>query len=172
MNKVRLPNALALGTAIFLGTGCASIVDGRPKKISLQSEPTGATVKVLDAKGVEVASGTTPTTFRLKRGAGYFKSASYRVVVAKEGHRPVEVAITGEMNGWYFGNFLFGGLIGFLVIDPISGAMWSLTPKDINAVLPPGTSGAIRDGEDGLRVVLRDSVPAEVMARATPLVVN
>ena len=30
------------------------------------------------------------------------------------------------MDGWYIGNIVFGGLIGWLVVDPASGAMWKL----------------------------------------------
>jgi hypothetical protein len=30
------------------------------------------------------------------------------------------------MDGWYIGNILFGGVIGFLIVDPATGAMWKL----------------------------------------------
>lgn len=30
------------------------------------------------------------------------------------------------MDGWYMGNLLFGGFIGFLIVDPATGAMWKL----------------------------------------------
>ena len=30
------------------------------------------------------------------------------------------------MDGWYIGHILFGGLIGFLIIDPATGSMWKL----------------------------------------------
>jgi hypothetical protein len=30
------------------------------------------------------------------------------------------------MDGWYIGNILFGGLIGILIVDPLTGAMWKL----------------------------------------------
>ena len=32
-------------------------------------------------------------------------------------------------NGWYLaGNFIFGGLLGWLIVDPATGAMWNLKP--------------------------------------------
>jgi hypothetical protein len=30
------------------------------------------------------------------------------------------------LNKWYFGNILLGGVIGMLVVDPLTGAMYSL----------------------------------------------
>ena len=44
-----------------------------------------------------------------------------------------------KFNAWYLGNILFGGIIG-LVIDPITGAIYNLTPKQINAQLAQGTA--------------------------------
>lgn len=39
------------------------------------------------------------------------------------------------MDGWYFGNILFGGLIGFLIVDPATGAMYTLKPDTLNVHL-------------------------------------
>ena len=36
------------------------------------------------------------------------------------------VQIQGKLDGWYFGNLLFGGLIGMVIVDPITGAMYRL----------------------------------------------
>lgn len=172
MNQNKFLTAMCLLAVLGLGAGCASIVDGRPKKITINSEPAGATVKVIDKSGAEVATGSTPTTIPLKRGAGYFKPASYRVIVTKEGHRPVEVAITGKMNGWYIGNLGFGGLLGMLVVDPLTGAMWTLEPKEINAVMPGGAAGDLRHDAEGIVVVLRESIAPEAMAHATPIAID
>jgi len=38
------------------------------------------------------------------------------------------------MSGWYWGNILIGGLIGMLVVDPLTGAMYKL-PDGANANL-------------------------------------
>lgn len=35
------------------------------------------------------------------------------------------------MNGWYIGNLLFGGIIGLLIVDPATGAMWTLIPRKL-----------------------------------------
>ena len=34
--------------------------------------------------------------------------------------------VSSSLNGWYWGNILVGGLIGMLIVDPISGAMYEI----------------------------------------------
>lgn len=34
------------------------------------------------------------------------------------------------MDGWYLGNILIGGLIGMLIVDPASGAMYRFKRSD------------------------------------------
>jgi hypothetical protein len=36
------------------------------------------------------------------------------------------------LDGWYIGNILLGGLIGMLIVDPISGAMFKIAETDLN----------------------------------------
>jgi hypothetical protein len=40
-----------------------------------------------------------------------------------------------NVNGWYIDNNLFGGLIGMLIVDPITGAMYKLSPDKLDASL-------------------------------------
>jgi len=35
------------------------------------------------------------------------------------------------------GNIIFGGLVGMIVVDPLTGAMWDLEPADIEQPLTP-----------------------------------
>jgi hypothetical protein len=42
--------------------------------------------------------------------------------------------VDSELSGWYFGNLLFGGIIGLAIVDPISGKMWTL-PDNANGNL-------------------------------------
>ena len=42
-----------------------------------------------------------------------------------------------QWDGWYIGgNILVGGLIGWFIVDPLTGAMYTL-PKEVNADLRP-----------------------------------
>ena len=76
----------------------------------------------------------TPTTVTLDRGAGYFRKQTYRVEFEMNGAKD-SVNIEARLNGWYIGNFLIGGIIGFLIVDPLTGAMWDLSPDRVAADL-------------------------------------
>ncbi len=71
------------------------------------------------------------------------------------------------MNGWYIANIIFGGLIGLLIIDPATGAMYTLSPKDVNAVLDSTQSQTAQNkSKQSLTVMLVKDVPVDIMNRA------
>ena len=115
--------------------GCATIVARSSQTIIVGSVPEGAAVSITNAAGVAVHSGNTPMSVTLKKGRGYFKPEHYVVRISKEGFQQQELKIDGAINGWYFGNIIFGGLIGMLAVDPSTGAMYTLQPKDVLATL-------------------------------------
>lgn len=82
---------------------------------------------------MEKEMGITPFETKLKR------NENHKVSIKLEGYHPYEVELTKKFNEWYIGNILFGGIIG-LVIDPITGAVYKLTPKEVNAELHRGTA--------------------------------
>jgi len=141
---------VVLGLLVSL-TGCATIVDGGRESVSINSSPSGALVTVVSRYGSTVASQRTPCVVRLPRDAGYFRGATYNVTVQKEGYAPFQTQITSSLNiGWYLiGNFFIGGWLGWLVVDPLSGAMWTLDQGGITAALsregsaPPPTQTII-----------------------------
>jgi len=47
-----------------------------------------------------------------------------------------------SLNGWYFGNIIFGGLIGLLIVDPATGAMYRLDVNYIDEPLTPTNTTA------------------------------
>ena len=116
---------------------CATIVSGSRQKILISSEPSAATVLIND---VEV--GKTPITQNLKR------NQNYQLVLKIDGYKPYETALSKEFNAWYIGNIVFGGIIG-LIVDPITGAMFKLSPKEINANLS-GTTAAVGPRKEGV----------------------
>jgi hypothetical protein len=150
-----LPRCLVL--VVYIAAGCASIVDGGPQTLAIKSNPSEAKLVVYDMrKGEAILNATTPYTATLNRGSGYFKPAKYKVVVDKQGYESKEYMIEGNVNGWYLGNLLFGGLIGFLVVDPLTGAMYKLEPKDINVELTQKL--AISHPNQGLVLLLKDKL--------------
>jgi hypothetical protein len=107
-------------------TGCASIVSKSQYPVTINSNPSGATVTVTNKRGVDVQKATTPATVTLAANAGFFSPASYSLQFEKDGCFPASTLLSAGMDGWYIGNILFGGLIGILIVDPATGAMWKL----------------------------------------------
>lgn len=109
--------------------GCASIVSDSKYPVAVSSEPSEAIFKVVDNRGMTIFQGKTPTVVSLKSGNGYFKNAKYKVIFEKAGYQSITSEIEASFDGWYVGNILFLGsdfLLGFLVIDPLTGAMWKI----------------------------------------------
>lgn len=153
--------------AVGIG-GCATIVAKSSQTITVTSVPPAAVVTIANAGGIAVHSGTTPVTVTLKKGRGYFKPEHYTVRISKEGFLPQELHIDGAVNGWYFGNILFGGIIGMLAVDPNTGAMFTLQPKAVDATL--ATLKVSRDTDSRtLTVMLLKDVRPKVMDQLIPL---
>lgn len=159
--------ALLFGLLPFLG--CATIVKGTEQKVTFSSDPDGAKVSVFSPEGMLVAEGKTPVVLPLRKGDGFFQAAKYRVTFEAPGYQKKEIWLSGDLEaGWYLaGNLLIGGFVGWLIVDPATGAMWTLRPKDVITKMDPALSQA----EDGsLHIVLASQVPPELMAAATPVV--
>lgn len=106
---------------------CASIVSGSKQKINFNSTPAGAIVWVDN-----VNLGVTPVTAKLERS-----KKDQKVKIELQGYKPYELTLTRKTNGWIWGNILFGGIIG-IIVDSSSGAMYRLTPDQIEAQLANG----------------------------------
>ena len=143
--------------SLSLFGSCASIVSKSDYPVSLSSSPEGASVKVLDHNGQQVFSGTTPTTVTLNAKKGFFSGATYQVIFSKSGHDQTSAQIRAGIDGWYFGNLLFGGLIGMLIVDPATGAMWKLDEKAFSS-LPRKLSQNLSNSQS-LHIALLEDVP-------------
>ena len=76
----------------------------------------------------------TPATVTLDSSAGYFKGEAYTITFSKEGYMNQTVTLNSSIDGWYWGNIVFGGLLGMLIVDPATGAMYNL-PERVDASL-------------------------------------
>lgn len=108
---------------LFLQTGCASIVNPGPEKLTVNTTPSEAQTNV---NGM---SGTSPKTFIVEKG----KEAN--IDVKKEGHQSVSRFVGTTLDPWFFGNILFGGIIG-IIIDLVSGNSQKLKSNSVNITLP------------------------------------
>jgi len=160
--KVRKLTA-AIST-VSLMTGCATIVGDKEQAITINSSPNNANVVITDERNVEVHSGTTPATVTLRKSDGsYFGGKTYTVDLSKDGFESRTMTINSKANGWYIGgNILFGGLIGWLIVDPLNGAMYNLTPDTINASLGESVA-TTSDGESEITLVLIEDVPSHLL---------
>lgn len=160
-----LPKSLVtpvLAGLIALSTGCASIVHNRDRKVQINSQPEGATVTISnpDTKRA-VHTGKTPLTVSLEPKRGFFKGQSYTVRLELDGYQTDEITLKPEISGWYFGNIVFGGLIGLLIVDPATGAMWNISPDKIDRPLTREQASLIRQGNGLLVVLLAETTDLE-----------
>ena len=143
-----------------IASGCASIIGkGAAEVLNVRSTPDQATVVITDESGSKIFEGKTPTNIPLEKKKGYFSGKTYFLKISKEGYADKTITVNTKANGWYIGgNFLFGGLIGWLIVDPLTGAMWTLDTEKVDVTLDAGTAGAFLEN-DGTGIVLLENVP-------------
>ncbi len=139
--------------------GCATIVSKSEWPVTITSTPEGADVTITDlTEGKKIYTGKTPTTVTLSSKGGYFKGKTYKVEIQKEGYTSQTAEIRSTLNGWYLGNILFGGPIGLLIVDPLTGAMWTLEPKNLSLVLEEKRAKLL-DNERMLLILSIEDIP-------------
>ena len=149
-------------------TGCASIVSKSMYAVNINSTPDGADITITDEVGNHVFTGKTPTVVTLKTKRGYFKGKDYNVTFKKSGYDSHSAVISRKVDGWYiYGNLLFGGLIGWLIVDPAPGAMWKLE-EDVSATLTSQTS-SLNPEEQSLKIVHLEDVPEYLIEKMIPV---
>jgi hypothetical protein len=151
--KNSLKIVAASSVLAFTLSGCASIFNGGLRDVSIASTPAGANVTITNSAGNVVTTNTTPFVAKLAPSAGYFKGETYKVSFDLDGHQKRDVVLSSTISGWYFGNILLGGLIGMLIVDPMTGAMFNLTPDKIEQPLDKKTAALMQDGK-GIMVAL------------------
>ena len=130
-NLLKMKNrivVMSLAITILLSS-CATIMSGSKQAINFTSNPADAVVFVND-----INVGKTPLEAKIERG-----SDDKRVKIVLEGYKTYEMTLTSKTNGWVWGNILFGGIIG-LIVDASNGAMYKLTPEQVNAELAKGVA--------------------------------
>ena len=130
-----MKSQVLLITLITLLSGCATIVSKSRYPVYIHADPKGTNISITDRTGKEVYKGITPATITLSSGAGFFTKAEYQVKLSLPGYDEKVVPIYFKINGWYFGNIVFGGFIGMLIVDPATGAMWKLVDPAINETM-------------------------------------
>lgn len=127
---------IALFVLLFLLEGCATVVKGGKQKVTINSIPSKAYVKVFDKSGKLAAFGETPFEAELSRGAGAFSGAAYKLVFEKSGYFSKEMELKSQLDwGWFVGGNIPLAIVPGLLIDPVTGAMWNLADGKVDADL-------------------------------------
>lgn len=106
-------------------SGCASIVDGSTQQITIVSTPPGA--QIIEKGAVHQV---TPATLTVK----HKDTPAY--TLRKQGYSDAPLVPKKVVNGWVFGNILFGGIIG-LIVDGVSGNINKFDQDTYYVTLPP-----------------------------------
>ena len=155
----RSPMKRFLLCCLFFSTlclsGCASIVSSGSRNVTITTEPDQATVEIVNQRdNTSILKANTPHTMNIDASAGFFQPAEFKIKLSKDGYLPMEKQLKANINGWYFGNIVFGGLVGILIVDPATGAMWKFYDDKVSVKLykdsPEGKVSMAREVYNGL----------------------
>jgi len=136
MRKIFL--ILTFGVFVAGITGCATIMRENSQNVPISANVEKVDVKITNKAGKVVFEGQTPTTINLKTAEkGYFNPEKYTITASKDGFNTQTTVVDWHVSGWYWaGNFMFGGLLGLLIIDPLTGDMYYLD-EEVNLDMLP-----------------------------------
>lgn len=139
MKKILIAASLA---SVMLTTGCATIVNDDYVQIPVTTVPSEASIEV------NGSSYQSPAIVPVPRGQGDFV-----MKISKDGYQPVSIFLNQSLDGWVWGNVIFGGIIG-LVVDFATGDAYDISPDVVNQSL---TGAEItKTDSKGINVVLID----------------
>lgn len=107
------------GLLILLQAGCATVVSGKNQDVMIRSNPPGAEI-LIDG----TITGKTPMMASLAR------KRRHTIELSSAQHGKLTRATTKGFNWWYLGNLILGGVVG-LIVDPITGAMFDVSPEEV-----------------------------------------
>jgi hypothetical protein len=140
---VRPSLGLVLVFVLFGVTGCGTLFHGTRQEIQIASQPSGASVFVNNQ-----SFGETPAVVKLKR------NSKYSVILEMPGYQPYEVSLSRKTSILFFVNIPVLGQ----VVDALSGAMYELTPAQIqkqfgeaapapaDSITPPAVADSTKTG--------------------------
>lgn len=158
-----MKSLIVIGATVML-SACATIMGSPTQTMPIASTPSDAKVIITDETGMQVFAGQTPTSVTLNKSSGkYWGGKSFTVQISKPGFVTQTIPVTTSPNGWYIaGNLLFGGLIGYFIVDPLNGHMYSLSAETVNASLSSETAHNNRAPDNSIAIMLMQDVPANL----------
>ncbi len=149
MSKNRCKLYSLLFSVLFLYS-CASIIHGPTQNVDISSQPTGANI-FIDGRRI----GQTPMSLPMRRKGRIVGEPSdkkeYNVSIEMQGFYPYEIKLKREVDGWFWGNIFFGGIIG-IIVDASNGAMYKLTPNQIVATMGRSTASNMKGNSENIYI--------------------
>ena len=129
---------LTVGLLSIVLSACATIMKDNSQTIPITSSTDNVNIRIADKSGKVIFEGQTPASVNLKTAAGgYFDPQEYTITASKDGFKNQTTIIDWHVSAWYWaGNLILGGLIGYLIIDPITGDMYYLD-EDVHLNMTP-----------------------------------
>ena len=123
-----LARGLVITAAALLSTACATITRGSTEAWTVETDPSGATVRTSAGYACEA----TPCTWKLPR------KTAFEVTISKPGYKTVQTQVVTTIStaggAGMAGNVILGGLIG-ATVDLTTGAMKDLKPNPLTVKL-------------------------------------
>jgi len=123
-----------IGSIALLFSSCASILSTNKYDVAIESNVKNAEVEIQNKKGKTVYKGNTPCTVTLKSSQGFFNPAYYTIFAEKDSVLVTD-NIKAGIDPLYFGNFLCGGVLGAILIDPATGCMYKIYEDKIYLII-------------------------------------
>ena len=125
-----LARGLVITAAALLSTACATVTRGSTEAWTVETDPSGATVRTSAGYACEA----TPCTWKLPR------KTAFEVTISKPGYKTVQTQVVTTIStaggAGMAGNVILGGLIG-ATVDLTTGAMKDLKPNPLTVKLEP-----------------------------------
>lgn len=110
--------------ATILFSGCSTIINGKTQALTITSEPIAAKVSI---NGNQICE--TPCTQQINRGKDTL------VMIEKEGYKSQTINPSTNMEGWFWGNIILGGVVGSTT-DISTGSAYQYNPNTYHVNLP------------------------------------
>jgi hypothetical protein len=135
---------------------------------SEQIKPTErAAVVITDERGFKVLQKWTPTVMSLPNDV-QAQRKSYRIMISLQGTPSHERQLIAKRDGWYIrGSRVFAESIGGLIVDPETGAMFTLSQQDAGNVFAEAVAQTSGNLSSGTYLVLLSDVPQPLRPKMT-----
>ena len=110
-------------TIIIGFSACSTVMNTTTQEVEIKTSPANAKILIDGRK-----FGTTPQTVNIERNRDHV------IKLSLDGYDLYETQMTGKISAWFWFNVL-NGIIPGMLVDMITGSMYSLYPETINVEL-------------------------------------